>query len=458
MAVNQITGLTVEGYKSYGKKQHLQIRPLTLLAGANSSGKSSVLQPLLLLKQTLDAPFDPGPLKIDGPNVGFTRNNQLFTYSQEEKIVSSLKIGLEYDDIDILPTKTFQGTLELEFQCTQEGSIVLVKEVAGGVDFQDGQEIHNKIDFSEGEDISVQVLLENPWLAPLTAAFYSVFAEKNGLAEMPEIRFVIIQSRCFLNLERKTSGLDELNIGIDMFFNQQIGALLTNIIYVPGLRDPVPVRSYPHMPVGKHFPGPIHPYLASIIHDWGQSSNAWNALEQDLRILGMAEKVDVKKVDDTALEVMVGQHNLSFRETSLELVSLADVGLGLSQVMPVLVALRVAQPQHLVVIEQPELHLHPQCVLKLAEVIADAVNRGVRIIMETHSELLLLGIQTMVAERNLDPAKVSLNWFSLDKDGHTLIRQAEVEKDGSFGDWPVDFLDVELSAQRQYLDAVSSHE
>ena len=77
--------------------------------------------------------------------------------------------------------------------------------------------------------------------------------------------------------------------------------------------------------------------------------------------------------------------------------------------------------------------------------------------METHSELLLLGIQTMVAQGRLDPAKVSLNWFSLDEQGHSLIRQAEIEQDGSFGDWPVDFLDVEWAAQRQYLDAVGSH-
>ena len=62
--------------------------------------------------------------------------------------------------------------------------------------------------------------------------------------------------------------------------------------------------------------------------------------------------------------------------------------------------------------------------------------------METHSELLLLGIQTMVAQGQLDSAQVSLSWFSLDEQGHSLIRQANVEKDGSFGDWPVDFLDV----------------
>ena len=85
MAGQQITGLTVEGYKSFGKKQHLQIRPLTLLAGANSSGKSSVIQPLLLLKQTLDAPFDPGPLKIDGPNVAFSWNKEMFTRIRNSK-------------------------------------------------------------------------------------------------------------------------------------------------------------------------------------------------------------------------------------------------------------------------------------------------------------------------------------------------------------------------------------
>ena len=96
MAGQQITGLTVEGYKSFGKRQHLQIRPLTLLAGANSSGKSSVIQPLLLLKQTLEAPLDPGPLRIAGPHVTFSWNKEMFTHPQNGGNQSSLKIGLEY--------------------------------------------------------------------------------------------------------------------------------------------------------------------------------------------------------------------------------------------------------------------------------------------------------------------------------------------------------------------------
>jgi predicted ATPase len=67
-----ITSISVAGYKSLAKEQTIEIRPLTILAGANSSGKSSIMQPLLLLKQTLDAQYDPGPLLLDGPNVNFT--------------------------------------------------------------------------------------------------------------------------------------------------------------------------------------------------------------------------------------------------------------------------------------------------------------------------------------------------------------------------------------------------
>ncbi|HRZ12200.1 MAG TPA: AAA family ATPase [Kiritimatiellia bacterium] len=76
---NRISCITVRGFKSVCTEQHLDIRPLTILAGANSSGKSSFMQPLLLLKQTLEAPGDPGALLLDGPNVRFTMAEQLLS-------------------------------------------------------------------------------------------------------------------------------------------------------------------------------------------------------------------------------------------------------------------------------------------------------------------------------------------------------------------------------------------
>ena len=73
------TQISVCGYKSIARRQSIDIRPLTILAGANSSGKSSMVQPLLLLKQTLEASYDPGPLLLDGPNVRFTSGDQFLS-------------------------------------------------------------------------------------------------------------------------------------------------------------------------------------------------------------------------------------------------------------------------------------------------------------------------------------------------------------------------------------------
>ena len=70
--------LSVAGFKSISQEQTIEIQPLTLLSGANSSGKSSMLQPLLLLKQTLEAQYDPGPLLLNGPNAKFTSIRQFW--------------------------------------------------------------------------------------------------------------------------------------------------------------------------------------------------------------------------------------------------------------------------------------------------------------------------------------------------------------------------------------------
>ena len=70
--IEGITKIAVSGFKPLANECAIDIRPLTILAGANSSGKSSIMQPLLMLKQTLEAPYDPGPLLLEGPNVQFT--------------------------------------------------------------------------------------------------------------------------------------------------------------------------------------------------------------------------------------------------------------------------------------------------------------------------------------------------------------------------------------------------
>src|SRR5712691_6751445 len=90
-----IASITVGGFKSISQEQDFEIRPLTILAGANSSGKSSIMQPLLLLKQTLEAPYDPGALLLNGPNVQFTLADQLLSHLIDEANKDTFFVGVE---------------------------------------------------------------------------------------------------------------------------------------------------------------------------------------------------------------------------------------------------------------------------------------------------------------------------------------------------------------------------
>src|SRR5437764_2115399 len=107
VADTPITHITVGGFKSIGQEQSIEIKPLTILAGANSSGKSSIMQPLLLMKQTLEASYDPGPLLLDGPNVKFTSIDQMLSrvnkseckegFSMAIGVGSNQKFTLQFD-------------------------------------------------------------------------------------------------------------------------------------------------------------------------------------------------------------------------------------------------------------------------------------------------------------------------------------------------------------------------
>ena len=134
----------------------------------------------------------------------------------------------------------------------------------------------------------------------------------------------------------------------------------------------------------------------------------------------------------------------------------ADVGLAVSTVLPVLVALIQAEPGQLVYIDQPDLHLHPSAQVLIAQMLANAANRGVRLVIETHSSLLLQGILTCVAKGSITPEKVALHWFARDEEGVTSVTTANIDAEGRFGDWPSDFDDVELKATNDYLDAMET--
>jgi hypothetical protein len=231
---------------------------------------------------------------------------------------------------------------------------------------------------------------------------------------------------------------------------------IARLIHIPGLRgDQLRKWLLTEIPATNVYEGPFESYVPSIIEYWQQTNPlerpSINELNAELKLLGLASSVRTLRLNESQVEMCVPR---TFDSGDDDYVNVADVGLAVSTVLPVLVALIQAETGQLVYIEQPELHLHPKAQVLMAELLAKAANRGVRLIIETHSSLLLQGILTCVAKGTITPDKVALHWFSRNEDGDTNVATAELDAQGRVGDWPEDFGDVELKASNEYLDAV----
>src|SRR5438876_6187599 len=90
-----IAQVTVRGFKSLVEERAVEIRPLTLLAGANSAGKSSIMQSLLLMKQTLEATYDPGTFLLNGPNVRFTSVEQFLSRTAKAGRTTGFRVAIQ---------------------------------------------------------------------------------------------------------------------------------------------------------------------------------------------------------------------------------------------------------------------------------------------------------------------------------------------------------------------------
>ena len=441
MVSPRLRSLTVKGYKSIIDEQTIEFRPLTILAGANSAGKSSLVQPLLLLKQTLSTPFDPGPLLLDGPNVRLTSAEQFISRGVPEA-KSEFKVGLEIEN---------GMQLQLTFSPDPRHGI----DLSGMRIIQDSGD-NNPPSISPGMS-GAQLEASWPTLKSFRERFLGALATKRVFKGAEDAAWVVLRDRCFLEVELR--GPNGLRLSAPMLHSYLFGSQIERIIHVPGLRGN-PGRTYSVAAVGNSFPGTFESYVASVINHWRLTKDEnLKGLGQDLEALGLTWKVEARPKDDTQVEILVGRLPHAARGGARDLVSIADVGFGVSQTLPVLVALRVAEPGQIVYLEQPEIHLHPRAQRKLANILAAAASRGVIVVVETHSALLLRGVQTLIAGTDtLNPSLVKLHWFTRNpNNGGTQVIAADLDSDGAYGpDWPEDFDDVSLESEQAYLDAVEN--
>ena len=119
---------------------------------------------------------------------------------------------------------------------------------------------------------------------------------------------------------------------------------------------------------------------------------------------------------------------------------LTDVGFGVSQVLPVITLLQYVPEGSTVILEQPEIHLHPLAQAGLADVIIQAaLHRDVQVIIESHSEHLLLRLQRRIAEQALSADDIKL-YFCDAPDGVSTLTPLDLDPYGSIRNWPKNFM------------------
>lgn len=134
-----------------------------------------------------------------------------------------------------------------------------------------------------------------------------------------------------------------------------------------------------------------------------------------------------------------------------------SVGFGITYALPVLIASLSAKPGSILIVENPEAHLHPQGQARMGEVLARAASSGVQVIVETHSDHVLNGIRLAVHDKTIEPDRVAMHFFFRQQEaGRTRCRLESpvIDKDGRLDRWPDGFFDEwDKSLERLLLPA-----
>lgn len=146
-------------------------------------------------------------------------------------------------------------------------------------------------------------------------------------------------------------------------------------------------------------------------------------------------------LDANMMGLRYGQSSILGEEST----NAVNMGFGVSYVLPVIIALLKAREGDLVIIENPEAHIHPKGQRQIGELVARAASNGVQIIMETHSDHVLNGIRLSVKNNIIDKEKVKVNYFGVYEGVDGMIKHEmtspEILEDGSLSNWPEGFFD-----------------
>lgn len=405
-----LTSLHLKQFKAWADTGLIALKPITLLLGTNSSGKSSLIQSLLLLKQTVESPDRTIHL-----NLGGDERDDVFNFG---------------DFSSILTQGATDRQFEIHFKFLRDSEKERIK--AGAFDAVYGQA-------TSGAAVIQQLRLS---AQPAGPAFrvqrrekgaFAIYVEPEAATRgksrdyAPE-RSISFASKAVTLLGEDGSVVQDISLAIRRE--------LEGLIYLGPLRQK-PQRDYAW---NKGQPGIIEPdgrqaidvLLASALLSGPDRNRIIRDVSRWLKRMDLADQLQVRQVGrSTRYEVVIDSQTIT--------ANLRDVGIGISQVLPVLTVAYFAPPGSTVILEEPEIHLHPLAQSVLAELFAEASrNRQIQFVIETHSEHLFRRMQTLIAREELKAEECEL-CFVEKVEGRSQLRRLELDPYGRVTNWPERF-------------------
>ena len=417
-----ITHIRMKNFKSWKDSGEVKLASLTGFFGTNSSGKSSLLQMLLLLKQTAEHPD----------------LNEVIFFGHDGSLVNLGSFR------EVIHGHKAEEKLELEFGCTIQNSFTIkvsgeainidsfifetaIREVnrspvVKNICYTVGTEANHKIIWQDGE-----IHYRNPqnlgdnYLGNLRIKNFYGSSESGSIRALETVQgFLFAFEKLFLH------------------------------VYYLGPTRVDPRRRYNWE--GRH---PAH------IRQWGnQTIDALlSARVRKLKTLHEVEDIPIEERISYWLQEMELAHSFSLDwvsqgSTEYEVriqkspesppVTLVDMGYGLGQFLPVLVLCYYAPEGSTLILEQPGIHLHPKVQSQLADLLIEVITeRNLQILVESHSEHFLNRLQRRIAEEDITPDKTAL-YFCRNDEGVSEIDRLEMDEFGNITNWPENFFGDEM--------------
>lgn len=429
-----LTHLKLENFKIWRSTGPTRLAPITLLLGTNSSGKSSLIQSLLLIRQTV---------KGDNPNLDLNLGNP---DADDSVTLGQFKDMLCRNGAASESTSATQ--VGIEFRWSEDG--LPENSTLFSARYSKGPAGSAELAFlrlgRDGQGFSVQ--RRKPGIYRLSLA-----TQVKPLGQSADFR----PQRSFAfsaSTLNKLGKQGELIKPIGPAFLDELG----RIIYLGPVRR-LAQRDYVwagRMPahIGDDGAKAVDALIASgVARQAAKKRNQAlpaeaQLFEQTIRWLkemNLADGLSIRALGNSArYELLI--------ENGDQANNLKDVGVGVSQVIPVIVAALFAQSGHIVIVEEPESHLHPLAQSKLAELLAHVSReRNVQFIVETHSEHLFRRMQTLIAKQQIKPKETAM--YFVERDGRNAKLRELVPNEFGAIDWPNKFFGDAIGEAREQAKA-----